>query len=274
MKRMLLAFQFLTIIPIRVRGNVSEKELAQSALFFPVVGVLQGILAALSTMFFSSVFSSEVASLLVIIVLVLTNGGFHLDGLADTFDALSVKSSGDKEKDREKRLYVMKDSATGAIGVVAIVLAVLLKFLLIMEVVVNLPLLAACSLLFLMPMLSKLTMTAAMHLGKSARHDGLGRIFIDNTGVGTVVSCFLVTMLFCAAAARFALIEFCGAEVFLIFGVILALMYAFSLVTARVSSRKFGGLTGDTFGAMSELSEILYLLVAIGWLRICGGESG
>jgi adenosylcobinamide-GDP ribazoletransferase len=273
-KGLLLAFQFLTIIPIRIKGSVSEEELARSALFFPFVGMLQGLLASLSGIFFLGLFSPEVASLLVLIVLVLTNGGFHLDGLADTFDALAVKSSGDKAKDREKRLAVMKDSATGAIGVVAIVLAVLLKFLLLMEVMVNLPLLAACSIIFLLPLFSKLAMNISLYLGRSARQDGLGRIFIDNMSIGPVLFSFLLTIVFCVAVTRFRLMDLCGTGAFLFFAILLALLYIFSLVATKIFASKFGGLTGDTFGAVSELSEILFLMSAIGWLRICGGESG
>jgi adenosylcobinamide-GDP ribazoletransferase len=273
-KRLLLAFQFLTIIPITIKGNVSEKEVAQSALCFPVVGLFQGLLASLSGALFLSLFPPEVASLLVILVLVLTNGGFHLDGLADTFDALAVKSSGDRTKDREKRLTVMKDSTTGAIGVVAIVFAVLLKFILVMEVIVNLPLVAGCTLLFLLPFFSKLAMNIAIYHGKSARQDGLGRIFIDNASIRTILLSFLTTILLCAIAARFTLMDLCGTGIFLFLAVFLAVLYFFSLAATKVFTSKFGGLTGDTFGAVSELSEILYLLMAIGFLRMCGGEGG
>jgi adenosylcobinamide-GDP ribazoletransferase len=271
---LLLAFQFLTIIPIRVKGSVTDKEMAQSAHFFPFVGLFQGLLASLGGLLFLSMYSAEIASLLVIIVLVLTNGGFHLDGLADTFDALAVKSSGDEVRDKEKRLSVMKDSATGAIGVVAIVLVVLLKFLLVMEVIVNLPLLAAGSLLLLLPLFSKLAMVLCMYLGRSAREDGLGRIFIDNTGIGTVISSFMVAIVLCTAAALFSLKDLCGTEAFLFFAVFFAVLYMFSLVATKVSANKFGGITGDIFGAVSELSEMLFLLMAIGFLRMCGGESG
>jgi adenosylcobinamide-GDP ribazoletransferase len=271
---LLLAFQFLTIIPITIKGSVSEKEIAQSALCFPLVGLFQGLLASLGGALFLSLFPPEVASLLVIIVLVLTNGGFHLDGLADTFDALAVKSSGDETKDREKRLTVMKDSATGAIGVVSIVFVVLLKFILVMEVLVNLPLLAGCTLLFLLPFFSKLAMNISMYLGKSARQDGLGRIFIDNTGIGTVLFSFLPTIVLCAVAARFTLMDLCGTGIFLFFAVFLALLYVFSLMATKVFASKFGGLTGDSFGAVSELSEILFLIMAVGWLWTCGGEVG
>jgi len=129
--RFLLAFQFLTIMPLKVKGNISEREIAQSATFFPVVGVFQGLLILLSASLLSNVLPSEIVSGLIILILITSNGGFHLDGLADTFDALSVKSSGNEAIDRQNRLSVMKDSATGAIGVTAIVLTILLKFLLI-----------------------------------------------------------------------------------------------------------------------------------------------
>jgi adenosylcobinamide-GDP ribazoletransferase len=273
-KGLLLAFQFLTIIPITVKGSVTEKDMARSALFFPLVGLFQGLLASLSGVLFLSLFPPEVASLLVIIVLILTNGGFHLDGLADTFDALAVKSSGDESKDREKRLTVMKDSTTGAIGVVAIVLVVLLKFILLMEVLVNLPLLAGCTLLFLLPFFSKLAMNITIYHGKSARQDGLGRIFMDNAGIGTVLLSFLLTIVLCAVAARFTLMDLDGTGIFLFFAVFLALLYLFSLTVTKVFTGKFGGLTGDTFGAVSELSEILFLIMAVGWLWTSGGESG
>jgi adenosylcobinamide-GDP ribazoletransferase len=271
---LLLAFQFLTIIPISIKGSVSEKEVAQSALCFPIVGLFQGILASLSSALFLSLFPPDVASLLVIIVLIFSNGGFHLDGLADTFDALAMKSSGDETKDREKRLTVMKDSTTGAIGVVAIVLVVLLKFLLVMEVAVNLPLLAGCTLLFLLPFFSKLAMNIAIYHSKSARQDGLGKIFIDNASMGAVLLSFLLTTALCAVAARFTLIDLCGTGIFLFFAVFLAVLYLFCLMATKVFAVKFGGLTGDTFGALSEFAEILFLIMAVGWLRMCGGEGG
>jgi adenosylcobinamide-GDP ribazoletransferase len=93
MRQFLLAFQFLTIVPVKVRGEVSEKDISGSAVFFPVVGAFQGLLTAMTAFLFMKLFSSEVTCGLVILILTLTKG-FHLDGLADTFDALAVKASG------------------------------------------------------------------------------------------------------------------------------------------------------------------------------------
>src|SRR3990172_8336533 len=110
MRQLLLAFQFLTIVPVTVRGEVSEKDMAGSAAFFPVVGAFQGILAAGAALLFIKLFSPEVTCGIVVLMLTLTNGGFHIDGLADTFDALAVKTSGDRAFDQEKRLSAMKGS--------------------------------------------------------------------------------------------------------------------------------------------------------------------
>lgn len=267
MKQLVLAFQFLTIIPLKVKGGVTEREIAQSALFFPVVGAFQGLLAVCAGSVFLRVFPPEIAGGLILVIFVISNGGFHLDGLADTFDALAVKSKGDREADREKRLAVMKDSSTGAMGVTAIAIAVLLKFLLINSLVLRSPHSLAFSMLFLMPVLSKWGMVAAMYRGKPARGDGLGKLFLDNITAGTVFSSSLVTVLVCILvtalnSGKTSVINAVALPV-----VLLAACSLFSFLSAKFCMRRFGGLTGDNFGAINELSEILFLMVVIIWFQ-------
>ena len=67
-----------------------------------LVGLLQGILLVLTDYVSGIFFHQDLVIAIVLLMLVLSNGGFHLDGLADTFDAIAVKSSGDFEKDKEK----------------------------------------------------------------------------------------------------------------------------------------------------------------------------
>ena len=105
--------------------------------------------------------------------LVLSNGGFHLDGLADTFDALAAKG------DREKKLSVMKDGTIGPVGVIAVFFSLLIKYLAIKNLTLF-PLFTLYSSLLFMPAISKLAMVISMFYGKSARADGLGRLFIQN----------------------------------------------------------------------------------------------
>ncbi len=266
MKQLALAFQFLTIIPIEVRGEVSERDLSRSTVFFPVVGAFQGLLAACAAALFILIFTAEITSGLVLVLLIISNGGFHLDGLADTFDALAVKSSGDEATDREKRLSVMKDSSTGAIGVVAIVLIILLKFLFIKNLVLHAPVSLLISLLFLMPVYSKWAMVPALCHGTSARKDGLGKIFMDSAGIGTVVSSFLFLTLFCFLAVSLSSSAY-RTKAFALYFLLSILLYLLSLLTVRIFRKKFGGLTGDNFGAIGEISEMFFLMVTSIWLQ-------
>ena len=268
MRQLLLAFQFLTIVPVKVRGEVSEKDISGSAVFFPVVGAFQGLLAAVAALLCMKLFSPEVACGLVLLVLTLINGGFHLDGLADTFDALAVKSSGERAFDREKRLSVMKDSSTGAIGVTAIVFAVLLKFVFLNFLFLNHPLLTVLYLLFFIPVFSKWVMIPAMFHGISARQDGLGKIFINDTGTRTVLLSSLSVILFYILTLPFIPDKAYFHKTMVLFTVLFAVLYMFSFLSVKFFRQKFGGTTGDNLGAISEISEIIFLMVISLWRNL------
>ena len=102
MRSILLAIQFLTILPVRLRGEISESDIARCASFFPLAGALQGLILFAAAVVLNMIFPADIVSGFVIAIAIIINGGFHLDGLADTFDALAVKSSGDPAKDRSK----------------------------------------------------------------------------------------------------------------------------------------------------------------------------
>lgn len=270
MKKILLAFQFLTIIPIKTTGEVSEKDIADSSIFFPLVGVFQGLL--LSALSFMSLrfFSEGITAAFIIFIYLLTNGGFHLDGLSDTFDALSVKSTGNREKDIDKRLAVMKDSTVGPIGVAAICLMILMKYLLIREILVISPGIGKYLLIFLMPVFSKWAVIPAAYHGKNVRADGLGRIFLENLNTRHV---FISTgFLLAACLAAFFIYQrpvlappsvSSGFFVFLLYEMLV--IYLFCLFFITVLKGRFGGLTGDNLGAVHEISELVFLTAALLW---------
>ena len=264
MRSILLAIQLLTIIPVRLGGDVIEKDVARCTGFFPVVGALQGILLLVAFAGLNMIFPGDIISVFIIALAILTNGGFHLDGLADTFDAIAVKSSGDRRKDIEKRLAVMKDSTTGAIGVVAVVTVILLKFVLLKNIILAALPATAMSIIFLMPVFSKWTMVPAICHGKSARTDGLGRILIDDCSFRQATVAGVLVLLFFVLALTSA--GHSGLHVVL-FLCLSAAGYLLALATVAFCSARFGGLTGDTLGALSELSEILYLTGSFIWLQ-------
>ena len=122
MRALLIALQFLTILPVRLQGEFSAQDMGRSLLFYPLVGLLIGIVLSLLGWSLTSQLPM-VSAILVLAVWVILTGALHLDGLADSADAW-LGGIGDKAK----TLSIMKDPAAGPIAVVMIVLVLLIKF--------------------------------------------------------------------------------------------------------------------------------------------------
>ncbi len=266
MRSFLIALQFLTIIPIRVKTTYSESDIARSSYAFIFVGLLQGVLLIAASFAFNYVFHEELAIALMLLLLIILNGGFHLDGLSDTFDALSVKSSGDAAHDRQKRLAVMKDSTAGPIGITAIIFILALKYLS-LKGISHMSYYTYYSTLLFMPMISKWTMLTAMFHGSSARSDGLGKIFIDSVK-GKEFAFTTMILIITLVVFQIIFIRFAPENQYFFNIVLLIFLYLSIWRWIKLCADKFGGLTGDTLGALSELTELIFLLMVIVWSRL------
>ncbi|MBI4848325.1 MAG: adenosylcobinamide-GDP ribazoletransferase [Nitrospirae bacterium] len=255
--RFLLAFHFLTIIPLKEMRDVSEKEIGGASAFFPVAGAVQGALFSISAALFLKIFPVELANGLVVLVIVITTGGLHLDGLADTFDAIASRGT------REKKLAIMKDSTVGPFGVIAIVLVILLKYLSLNALFSHPSLVTYYSSLFLMPVFSRWAMVPAIFHCKSARQDGLGKIFIENTGIKELVIATLSALIVLSAALVVSNGMLNSSFQLSAFAPVLPVLYIFCIIAVWFSNKNFGGMTGDTFGAVAEMSELLFLMTVI-----------
>jgi len=265
MKPLLLAFQFLTIIPIRVTGGVSERDIAGSSACFPMVGFLEGIVLAAISYGLSHILPPAVIPAVVIAIYLVINGAFHQDGLSDTFDALAIKSTGDPSHDRQRRLAVMRDPTSGPAGITAIAVFLLLKYLLLKEAL-QVPFHGLNPAITLMPLVSAWSMTMMMAGAKSARGDGLGKIFL-----GKVKPRYIVFASFLLVALA-GITYYCAGYIFnpsairniAIFSLAAALPSLFSgYVLRALFTSRFGGLTGDNLGCIREVSEIAVLLAAV-----------
>ena len=119
----------------------------------------------------------------------------------------------------------------------------------------------------LMPAFSKWITVPAMLHGVSARKDGLGKAFIEHTGAGaTAVSTLVLSLLF-FPVALFGLIGPSSSNGLELAIFLLIAAYLFSLLAVRFLKKRFGGLTGDHFGALTEVFEVIFLLAAYAWLR-------
>lgn len=117
-----IALQFLSSLPVSLPGMPEPRELGRSLLFYPLVGLLFGLLLWLASLLLQGTPAPLHAALL-LTLWVLLSGALHLDGLADSADAW-LGGFGD----RERTLQIMKDPRSGPIAVVTLVLVLLLKF--------------------------------------------------------------------------------------------------------------------------------------------------
>jgi adenosylcobinamide-GDP ribazoletransferase len=252
-----------------------EKAIGGSTAWYPLVGVFQGAVALASCQLLGRIFPPEIAAALALSAIVLSNGGFHLDGLSDTFDALASR------KPRLRKLEIMKDSVAGPIGVTAVALVLLVKYLALAYLFKA----GYAWLSFVVFSVGKCSVVPAAWHGESARKDGLGRVIIENTGVGEVILAGALTV---SVMALTAYVFGGGANAPLkmsapifppifprtfawTFAKMLAIIpaaYAFSYLSARFCRAKFGGLTGDTFGALIELTEafVLIYFTSVAWI--------
>jgi adenosylcobinamide-GDP ribazoletransferase len=241
-KTILNCSAFLTLLPIKTDQPLTEAEMGRFPACYPVVGLLLGlaslILANLSG--WAGLKVTTTAILLVTAQIILTRG-FHLDGLADTADALL------SHRTLERKLEILKDSHLGTFGVLAIVLNVLLKTSLLNGPTGLLPL----HVLVLYPVWGRLTASVVATLSRPATQGGgLGYNMVAFSGHRELF-----------AASMFSLV------VSLIFGAktlfccLVAALLGLPLVW--LWKKSLGGVSGDLLGASLELGEILGLLFFI-----------
>ncbi len=119
----LAAFKFLTTIPLPFRREDSPEEVGRSVVYFPVVGLIIGLILVGLNWLFGLFLPSAVVNGLLIVSLVIISGALHLDGFVDTCDGIGG------HKSVEDRWQVMHDSHAGAFGIVGVVLLLLVKYI-------------------------------------------------------------------------------------------------------------------------------------------------
>ena len=247
MKNFLQALSFLTILPVGHPSLSEEKELARSMAFFPLVGLIIGLILTLGYYLFSFLFSGALVLWLTIGLLAFLTRGLHLDGFADTMDGLG--SGGP----REKILEVMRDSRIGAFGVIGLILLIGAKYLALDQI----PSASIPYTLILMAVMGRNAMVLVCYRSPYARSsEGLAKPFAENLSAREVLISSAL-----AFGIAFLFMGFKGIAIFLAIGL-------FSLGYRRFFLKKLGGVTGDVLGAANEMVELLCLLILAIFERI------
>lgn len=242
MKGFLVALQFLTRIPVKIEGSIEERDLLNSLYFYPLIGLVIGILLVLANIILGPLIPLEARVVILLTLLVFLSGGLHLDGFMDTMDGIC---SG---KNRERSLEIMRDSRVGAFGVLGLVLLLLIKLTFLQSLRgpdLN-------NALLVMPMVSRWVVVANMPMAPYAREGfGLGKLMVENARWKEV----LVTLAFTLVVSSF-LLGFKAA-------ILILVLFVFACICSLFLKEKIGGLTGDTLGAVLETSEVFVLLILL-----------
>ena len=241
---LLLAIGFFTRIPVPDHPDFNEQALKRSALYFPLVGVIVGGLSALVYLAAALVWSPVIAVVLSIIVSLLLTGGFHEDGLADTFDGLGGAFT------KDKKLAIMTDSRLGTYGSLALWGALTLKLFLLAE---------------LLPQISVIALIVAHSLSRWGAMLAMARLSYVRVGASKTkpvvqqlsAKRWLSAGLFCVPFLLFV-------PWHVAVGLVPTTLAA-TLLWHVVLKKQLGGYTGDTLGASQQLNEIAICLV---WLAL------
>ena len=250
MKGFVLMLQFLTRIPINIQIDVDDNSFKKAMVYFPLVGLVVGILNVLVFLVLSLVVSNFLSVIFVTLFNVCLTGAFHLDGLADTCDGIYSSRS------KERMLEIMKDSSIGTNGGVAIFFDLTLRIALLNSIsnsnynVVKAILIAS--------VLSRTMLVLLSYISTYARNEGgLGNLFIGKI----TLKASIISLIIAAVIMLLVL----GYKALFIFLPIVLMMVLYE----KYIKSKIGGMTGDTLGAACEITEILVLFIFI-ILQSCG----
>lgn len=246
------AIRFLTLIPLPFMPPMTsdnyENTIARAMAWFPTVGLFIGAIACGAGIVAGALWNDLVRAVTIALVIGIVTSGLHLDGLSDTFDAVM------SWRPRERKLEIMKDSRIGAMGAIALIAVIALKIAFITAAGEG-----WWRAVLLATTLGRWADLYGIFFFPAAREGGLGRNFHDFTRRSDFVFATVQMMVIVVVVSVTGLsIE--AWPMALLRGVItfaLVLFVAYVIFTRWVKS--LGGLTGDTYGAMCEIGEVVAL---------------
>lgn len=238
-KSLLAAIRFLTILPLPGSGENDTSFFGGALFYFPIIGLLIGSFSALGAFFLVNALPIGVVAVLLTIFLSLASGFLHLDGLADSCDGLL------SARPAQKCLEIMRDSRIGVMGAAALSVVFLLKT----ASIAALDPTNIYSALIIAPVAGRTSIILMMALLPYARkNEGLGVLFYsgNNRWAAFFSALFFITVTTVLIPTKFIMLS-------------LTLVVSVA-VFSWVCRKKIGGATGDTLGAVCEITETMVLI--------------
>lgn len=235
------ALRFLTVIPVTWQAEKDGELFQRSIFYFPFIGLFIGCTGLLICRTAGLFVPPPVAAFGMIFYLAAISGFLHLDGLADSADGLL------SARPREQSLEIMKDSRTGAMGVVILACVLLGKY----AALSSMPIDVMGTAVLCMPLAGRCAIVVTMALQRYARPEGgIGGLFYSaKTRKAAMLGCIVMlsVVMFYGGTTLTAVVALM---------MVLTVFWFSAFCQARI-----GGVTGDTLGAVCELTE---MSVAIG----------
>jgi len=231
-------FSFLTIIP---SSNATLENVAKYMYFFPIVGIVIGLLVGSFGFGLSFFLDPLIVSLLVVASIAIITGIHHADGLADFADGLMVKGT------KDRKLNAMKDLSTGSAGIITIVLYII-------GLIITISLTSGFDLLkaiLISEILAKFSMVLMASLGNSASLGSNSPFVTFMKDRKKLTAAFIIMIIPVIIIGETTGLVMLGVSIVL------------TMFILALSTRSFGGITGDVLGATNELTRLASLMVFV-----------
>ncbi|WP_049630371.1 adenosylcobinamide-GDP ribazoletransferase [Cellvibrio sp. pealriver] len=230
-----LALGFFSRIPMPKWVEYSPGKLNQSSRYLTLVGWLLGALVAAVFWGAQTLFPETISLWLAMLFSLLLTGAFHEDGLADTADGLGGAFA------RDKKLAIMKDSRIGTYGACALFMALIGKYLLLIE---NTDILIALLIAYPLSRATAVSLIADMQYVTDADTS-------KSKPIATTLSKTDLTILLISTLPIFLLVDHTSAVY------LLACLLLVRTLAKLYLKKQLGGYTGDTLGAVQQISELV-----------------
>lgn len=233
-----LAIAFLTILPVGPANTAASSDIAASFGWFPLVGFGIGLMLCAADWLIAPLLGHAIRAVLMVLILTVLTGALHLDGVADTADALGAG------RNRERALDILRDSRIGSFGAIALYFLLALKVIAIAGSAGE----QRSAMLYAAPGLGRWAMVALASGLDYLRAEGVGSAMLRrdrrrNLWIATLTAVVALAPLVTLHAFRACLIA------------------AAATAALRAFYRRWiGGVTGDMIGAAGELVETAVLI--------------
>ncbi|MDT2830519.1 adenosylcobinamide-GDP ribazoletransferase [Vagococcus carniphilus] len=243
MKSIILYFQFFTQIPIPIPVDEPMEKMKTGVKYFSVFGLLVGLIEALFFFGAAQLVSFNIAWIIVLFVDLVLTGGFHLDAISDMADGLF------SSRKKERMLEIMKDSRVGSNGVLILIFYYLMLLVPFFEMSSDLTMKTALYIVVAMNMVGKMGISLMFYnmTYSGSNPQGLGTTFVGVKPINILIAQLVGLM---------TLYLMFGIKILIVYGIV----FLFILLYRKMVYRKIEGLNGDTLGAASPLSQMIFML--------------